>query len=125
MTLLPDSGFIPVRLRFMQALIVCGSVTVPLELTKAATPVNFQSGFLRQGQDYASAAAASVLNQLSVVESLGPGDHWVEIHVNMRYFGPRQIRFDAAPQGNGLLPCLASESLEQIGVRPDSLADPP
>ncbi len=36
MTLLPDSGFIPVRLRFMQVLIVCGSVTVPLELTKAA-----------------------------------------------------------------------------------------
>ncbi|RMS73256.1 Fimbrial bioproteinsis outer membrane usher protein [Pseudomonas syringae pv. aceris] len=124
MTLLPDSGFIPVRLRFMQVLIVCGSVTVPLELTKAATPVNFQSGFLRQGQDYDSAAAASVLNQLSVVESLGPGDHWVEIHVNMRYFGQRQIRFDADPQGNGLLPCLSSELLEQIGVRLDSLADP-
>ncbi len=94
MTLLPDFGLIPVRLRFMQALIVCGSATVPLELTKAATPVNFQSGFLRQGQDYDSETAASVLNQLSVVESLGPGDHWVEIHVNMRYFGQRQIRFD-------------------------------
>lgn len=124
MTLLPDSGFIPVRLRFMQVLIVCGSVTVPLELTKAAPPVNFQSGFLRQGQDYDSEAAASVLNHLSVVESLGPGDHWVEIHVNMRYFGQRQIRFDADPQGNGLLPCLSRELLEQIGVRLDSLADP-
>ncbi len=124
MTLLPDSGLIPVRLRFMQMLIVCGSVAVPLELTRAATPANFQSGFLRQGQDYDSEAAASVLNQLAVADSLGPGDHWVEIHVNMRYFGQRQIRFDADPQGNGLLPCLSRELLEQIGVRLDSLADP-
>ncbi|KPX09176.1 fimbria/pilus outer membrane usher protein [Pseudomonas syringae] len=124
MTLLPDSGFIPVRLRFMQVLIVCGSVTVVLEPTRAATAVNFQPGFLRQGQDYDSAAAASVLNQLSAVESLGPGEHWVEIHVNMRYFGQRQIRFDADPQGNGLLPCLSPELLEQIGVRLGSLADP-
>lgn len=91
---------------------------------QGGTPVNFQSGFLRQGQDYDSEAAASVLNQLSVVESLGPGDHWVEIHVNMRYFGQRQIRFDADPHGNGLLPCLSRELLEQIGVRLDSLADP-
>ncbi|KPY08965.1 Outer membrane usher protein fimD [Pseudomonas savastanoi pv. nerii] len=124
MTLLPDSGLIPVRLRFMQVLIVCGSVTVVLEPTRAATAVNFQPGFLRQGQNYDSAAAASVLNQLSAVESLGPGEHWVEIHVNMRYFGQRQIRFDADPQGNGLLPCLSPELLEQIGVRLGSLADP-
>lgn len=67
MTLLPDSGFIPVRLRFMQVLIVCGSVTVVLEPTRAATAVNFQPGFLRQGQDYDSAAAASVLDRKSVV----------------------------------------------------------
>ncbi|KPB15135.1 Outer membrane usher protein FIMD [Pseudomonas savastanoi] len=112
------------RLRFMQVLIVCGSVTVVLEPTRAATAVNFQPGFLRQGQNYDSAAAASVLNQLSAVESLGPGEHWVEIHVNMRYFGQRQIRFDADPQGNGLLPCLSPELLEQIGVRLGSLADP-
>ncbi|MCI3945040.1 outer membrane usher protein fimD [Pseudomonas syringae] len=124
MTLLPDSGLIPVRLRFMQMLIACGSTAVPLEMVKAATPVDFQSGFLRQGQGYDSDAAASALNQLAVVEDLAPGEHWVEIQINMVYFGQRKIRFDLDPQSNRLQPCLSRELLEQMGVRVESLADP-
>ncbi|WP_122670016.1 fimbria/pilus outer membrane usher protein [Pseudomonas viridiflava] len=123
MTLLPDSGLIPVRLRFMQLLIICGSGALPLELIQAADLVNFQSGFLRQGQGYDIDAANKALNNLAEVEDLAPGNHWVEIHINTRYFGQRELRFDADPQGNGLLPCLSKELLEQMGVRIESLAE--
>ncbi|RML24658.1 Outer membrane usher protein fimD, partial [Pseudomonas syringae pv. maculicola] len=51
-------------------------------------------------------AANKALNNLAEVEDLAPGNHWVEIHINTRYFGQRELRFDADPQGNGLLPCL-------------------
>ncbi|AYL81602.1 fimbrial biogenesis outer membrane usher protein [Pseudomonas syringae pv. actinidiae] len=124
MTLLHDSGLIPVRQRFMQLMMVCTGSALPLELIQAAAPVNFQSGFLRQSQGYDSDAANASLNQLALVEDLAPGNHWVEIQVNLRYFGQRELRFDADPQGSGLVPCLSKELLEQMGVRVESLADP-
>ncbi len=124
MTLLPESGLIPVRLRFMRSLLVCGSGAFILDPvhTLAATP--FQSGFLRQGPGYSSHAAGQALDTLASMQDLAPGRHWVEIQINKRYFGRQALNFEADPQGERLLPCLSGGLLEQMGLRLESLADP-
>ncbi|MBC3954225.1 fimbria/pilus outer membrane usher protein [Pseudomonas triticifolii] len=125
MPLLPEPGLIPVRLRFMHLLIVCSSGALILKSNPAMAtpPTAFQSGFLRQGSAFSDDAAAKALDMLSSAEDLAPGDHWVEIQINMRYFGQRNIRFDFDPQHKRLLPCLSRELLEQMGLRTESLAD--
>jgi outer membrane usher protein len=126
MSLLPGRGAAPVRLRFVHLLLVGGSYALLLEMTPAlaAQAIGFQSGFLRQGPEYTSDAGALALRTLAETEDLGPGSYWVEIQVNLRYFGQREIRFDIDPDNKRLLPCLSADMLEQMGVRLESLADP-
>lgn len=123
MTLLSGSGLIPVRLRFMRSLLVYGSSALLLDASPALADLSFQSGFLRQGPGYGD-AASQALDTLVTMQDLAPGKHWVEIQVNSRYFGQRELRFDTDPQGERLLPCLSRELLEQMGLRLDSLANP-
>lgn len=125
MTLLPESGLIPVRLRFMRLLLVCGSGALILKpSSSAAATLQFQSGFLRQGPGYSSDAGVQALDSLTDTQDLVPGNYWIEIYVNTRYFGQRQIRFIQPPTGEGLVPCFSSPMLEQMGLRVESLAEP-
>ncbi|KTB66905.1 ferrous iron transporter B [Pseudomonas viridiflava ICMP 13104] len=124
MPLLPEPGFIPVRLRFMHSLLVYGSGALMLDPGPALAALSFQSGFLRQGPGYSSDAAVQALDTLANVQDLAPGNHWVEIQINSRYFGQQELRFELDPQGERLLPCLSRAMLEQMGLRVEGLADP-
>jgi outer membrane usher protein len=126
MTLLPGRGRVPDRLRFVHLLLIGsgGALLFESKPTLAAQAVQFQSGFLRQSPEYASDAAALALDSLANTQDVGPGSYWVDIQVNARYFGQREIRFDTDPNGEGLLPCLSPPLLEQMGVRLESLEHP-
>ncbi|WP_122710763.1 fimbria/pilus outer membrane usher protein [Pseudomonas viridiflava] len=125
MTLLPESGLIPVRLRFMRLLLVCGSGALILKpSSSAAATLQFQSGFLRQGPGYSRDTGVQALDSLTDTQDLVPGNYWIEIYVNTRYFGQRQIRFIQRPTDEGLVPCFSSPMLEQMGLRVESLAEP-
>ncbi len=123
MSLLPGRGAAPVRLRFVHLLLAGGSCALLLEITPAQA-TGFQAGFLRQGPEYSSDAAALALRTLAETEDLGPGTYRVHIQVNLRYFGQREIRFNFDPESKRLLPCLSADMLEQMGVRLESLAEP-
>jgi outer membrane usher protein len=124
----PDHGraVVPARLRLAQLLFIGSSGALLLEIkpTLASQSIGFQSGFMRQSPAHASDAGALALNALANHHQLGPGRYWVDIHINFRYFGQREIAFELSPDDARLLPCLSSQLLEQLGVRLDSLADP-
>ena len=121
----PDAGGHK-RLRFVHLLLIGGSGTLVFEtkFALAVQPVQFQTGFMRQSQAYSSEAGALALNALAVNQDLGPGRYWVDIQVNLRYFGQRELAFELSTEGDRLLPCLSSELLGELGVRLDSLVDP-
>lgn len=125
MTLLPGHRLAAGRLRFVP-LLVLGSSTALMEirLAQAAPATEFQSGFMRQNPSHASDSGALALSALANTSDLGPGRYWVDIQVNLRYFGRREIDFDFSPDGDRLLPCLSAQLLEAFGVRTESLADP-
>lgn len=125
MTLFPGHRLALTRLRFIQ-LFVLGSSTALLEIKPAhAVPgTGFQAGFMHQSPSHASDAGALALDALANGADLGPGQYAVDIQVNFRYFGRRDIDFELSPEGDRLLPCLSAELLEAFGVRLESLADP-
>ena len=114
------------RLRLAHLLLIGGSGTLALEtkVALATQPAQFQSGFMRQTQTHPSDAGAFALTALSRGHDLGPGQYWVAIQVNLRYFGERELAFELSPEGDRLTPCLSSGLLDELGVRLDSLADP-
>ncbi|MBH8615017.1 FimD/PapC N-terminal domain-containing protein, partial [Pseudomonas mohnii] len=116
----------PKRLRLAHLLLIGGSGTLALEtkLALATQPAQFQSGFMRQTQTHPSDAGVFALNALTRGHDLGPGQYWVAIQVNLRYFGERELAFELSPEGDQLRPCLSSGLLDELGVRLDSLADP-
>jgi outer membrane usher protein len=113
------------RLRFVQ-LMVIGSSTALLEmrLAQSAQAAEFQTGFMRQSPAYADDAGALALMTLANSADVGPGRYWVDIEVNLRFFGRREIDFHYNADGDRLLPCLSAELLEAFGVRLESLDDP-
>lgn len=116
----------PARLHFVHLLVV-GSGGASFAEAKSApvtTPVEFQSGFMRQGPDHASDAGTLALNALNQAHDLGPGRYRVDIQVNRVSFGQREIEFFFGPEQERLVPCLSDELLEQMGVRTDRLAEP-
>ncbi|WP_457265964.1 fimbria/pilus outer membrane usher protein [Pseudomonas sp. P5_C3] len=117
---------VPARLRLAQLLFIGSSGALLLEIkpANAAQPIEFQSGFMRQSPAHASDAGVAALRALTHAQDLGPGRYWVDIQVNLRYFGQREITFEPGPERDRLLPCLSPELLEELGVRLDSLADP-
>lgn len=125
MTLFPGPRLAAGRLRFVH-LFVIGSSTALLEirLAQAVQATEFEAGFMRQSPAHASDAGALALAALANSSDVGPGRYWVDIQVNFRYFGRREIDFALSPDGDRLLPCLSAQLLEAFGVRLASLADP-
>ncbi|MCW8275000.1 fimbrial biogenesis outer membrane usher protein [Pseudomonas sp. PCH199] len=125
MTLLSGQRQAAGRLPFLH-LIVIGSSAALLEVEPAqATPApEFQAGFMRQSPEHGGNTGALALSALANGPDLGPGRYRVDIQVNQRYVGQREIVFELSPQGDRLLPCLSAELLEEFGVRLQSLADP-
>lgn len=125
MSLLPGHRLAAGRLRFVP-LVVLGSSSALLEvrLAHAAPSAEFQAGFMRQSPAHATDAGALALAALANSSDLGPGRYAVDIQVNSRFFGRRELEFKLSPDGERLLPCLSAPLLEEFGVRLDSLADP-
>ncbi|PRA44893.1 MULTISPECIES: fimbria/pilus outer membrane usher protein [Pseudomonas] len=125
MTFLTGHRLAAGRLRFVP-LIVLGSSTALLEirLAKANSNNEFQASFMRQSPDHAADAGAMALAALANRPDVGPGRYWVDIQVNSRFFGHRELQFEASPDGERLLPCLSASLLEEFGVRLESLAEP-
>ncbi len=125
MTLLPGHRRAAGRLRFVP-LVVLGSSTALLEIRHAQATSNteFQSGFMHQSPAHTADAGALALAALANTSDLGPGRYWVDIQVNYRFLGRRELQFELSPDGERLLPCLSAELLEEFGVRLDSLAEP-
>ncbi|WP_241668492.1 fimbria/pilus outer membrane usher protein [Pseudomonas sp. Sample_22] len=94
------------------------------ETALGATQVEFQSTFMRQLDSHASDAGALALKALSNNQDLAPGRYLVSIDINRSFFDRREIEFTANAQGNGLVPCLSQQLLNDIGVKLDSLAEP-
>jgi outer membrane usher protein len=126
MTLLPGRGHASDRLRFVHLLLIGGGSALLFEMKPALATqsLQFQSGFLRQGPEYSSDAGALALKTLADTQDLAAGSYWVQIHVNQRYFGQRELRFDLDHEGKRLLPCLSGQLLDEMGLRLDSLAEP-
>jgi outer membrane usher protein len=126
MTPLPGHRQAPGRLRLVQLFVIGSSSAALLEFPSAqAAPVTeFQAGFMRQSPAHGYDAGALALSALTNSADLGPGRYWVEIKVNMRYFGQREIAFEFNRAGDRLQPCLSAQLLEEFGVRLQSLADP-
>lgn len=125
MTLLPGHWLAVGRLRFVP-LVVLGSSTALLEIrhAQATSTTEFQSGFMHQSPAHNADAGALALAALANSSDLGPGRYWVDIQVNYRFFGRRELQFESSPDGERLLPCLSASLLEEFGVRLDSLAEP-
>jgi outer membrane usher protein len=128
MTSLPDRGRAAVRarLRLAQLLLIGGTGALLLDIrpTLASQSMEFHSGFMRQNPAHADDAGALALRALANSQGLAPGRYRVDIQVNLRYFGQRELIFELDANSDRLLPCLAPELLEELGVRLDSLADP-
>lgn len=126
MTLLPGCRRAPVRLRLVHLFVIGSSGATLFEARPALAAPNleFQSSFMRQSPDHTSDAGALALGALANSSDLGPGRYWVDIQVNLGYFGQREIEFVLSAEGDRLLPCLSPELLGELGVRLDSLADP-
>lgn len=125
MTLLPGHRLAPGRLRFVPLFVIGSSVPLLEPSTAQAAATEFQAGFMRQSPDFGSDAGALALVALANSPDLGPGRYWVDIRVNLRYFGQREITFEPDPDGKRLLPCLSTQLLEEFGVRLESLFDSP
>ncbi|SDY64050.1 MULTISPECIES: fimbria/pilus outer membrane usher protein [unclassified Pseudomonas] len=104
--------------------VALGASTALLDITPALADatVEFQSGFLRQHPEYTRDAGALALSALGQSQDLGPGRYRVELQINRRSFGLRELDFSLSPEGD-LLPCLSSDLLQELGVRLDGLAD--
>lgn len=122
----PMRAVVPMRLRIAQLLCIGGSFALLFETRPAlgVHSIEFESGFMRQNSAHPSDAGALALSALANSNELGPGRYWVDIQINLHYFGQREMAFDLSPDGERLLPCLSPELLEQLGVRLESLADP-
>ena len=116
----------PTRLHLIHLLAVSSSGVALAEAkpAQATTPVEFQSGFMRQNPEHASDSGLQALYALSQTSDLGPGRYQVAIYVNRDYLGQREIEFALSPESDRLVPCLSAELLGQMGVRLDSLAEP-
>lgn len=127
MTLLPGQRQAPGRLRLVHLFVIGGSSAALFESTavQAAPATEFQSGFMRQSPAHGADAGALALGALANSADVGPGRYWVEIQVNLRYFGQRELTFEFNPEGDRLQPCLSAQLLEEFGVRLESLAEPP
>jgi outer membrane usher protein len=112
--------------RLFHSAVLTGASLVLLETKPAlaSTQVEFQSTFMRQLDNHASDAGALALNALSSSQDLAPGRYLVSIDVNRSFFDRREIEFTANAQGDGLVPCLSRQLLNDIGVKLDSLAEP-
>lgn len=125
MTLL--SGYRPAvgRLHFVHLFVIgSGAALIESKPAQAASRLEFQSGFMRQSPHHNSDAGALALGALANSPDLGPGRYRVDVSVNHKYAGQREIVFESSPQGDQLLPCFTAELLEEFGVRLQSLADP-
>ena len=113
------------RQRLVQLLMLGGSSSLLLNAApvSAEPAIEFQSGFLRQHPGYASDASAQALSALARQQDLGPGRYRVELLINQRPAGSRELDFSTRPEDDRLLPCLSSELLETLGVKLDSLAE--
>lgn len=124
MTLLSGPRRAAGRLHFAQSIVIGSSaVLLAVELAQASSP-EFQAGFMRQSPEYAGSTGAMALAALANVPDLGPGRYRVDIQVNERYVGQREIAFELSSQGDRLLPCFSGQLLGEFGVRLESLADP-
>ncbi|WP_460141436.1 fimbria/pilus outer membrane usher protein [Pseudomonas sp. S2_E01] len=125
---LPERGgaAVPARLPFARLLVIGGSGLMLLEFQSAhgTEPVQFQSGFMRQSAAHAGDAGSLALRALGNTQDLGPGRYWVDVQINLRYFGQRELDFEFDPGTQRLLPCLSAGLLEELGVRLASVADP-
>lgn len=112
--------------RLFHFAVLTGSSLVLLESRPAlaSTQVEFQPTFMRQLDNHASDAGALALKTLSSNQDLVPGRYLVSIAVNQKFFDRREIEFRANAQGDGLIPCLSLQLLEDIGVKLDGLAEP-
>jgi outer membrane usher protein len=114
------------RLLFHQLLLVGGCVgfLFAMKNALASTPMEFQSGFMRQNPGQSWDAGALALKSLATGQELGPGSYWVDIKVNAYSFGQRQLTFDLTPDADRLQPCLSAELVRQFGVRLERIAEP-
>jgi outer membrane usher protein len=125
MPFFPHSGSTPAQ-RLFHFFVFTGGGIILLETERAlgSTQVEFQSTFMRQMENHASDAGALALKTLSSSQDLAPGRYLVSIDVNRSFFDRREIEFTANAQGDGLVPCLSRQLLNDIGVKLDSLVEP-
>ncbi|WNW10763.1 fimbria/pilus outer membrane usher protein [Pseudomonas sp. DTU_2021_1001937_2_SI_NGA_ILE_001] len=127
MKLLPGCGHrrVPACLPVVHPFILGSSALLLATPCSAAPPtVEFQSSFMRQAPGQAHDAGLQALQALAAGQDLAPGDYKVQISINRRYFGIRELRFDLDPSDQSLRPCLSAELLEQLGVRLQGLEPP-
>ncbi|WP_248797032.1 fimbria/pilus outer membrane usher protein [Pseudomonas sp. MWU13-2105] len=113
------------RQRLVHLLMLGGSGALVFDTApvRAEPAIEFQSGFLHQHPGYAGDASAQALKALGQQHDLGPGRYRVELLINQRPAGSREIDFSPSPEGNRLQPCLSAELLGTLGVKLESLAD--
>lgn len=122
----PKSGRARERLLVCQLLVIGGCILILFSMKNAmaSQPIEFQTGFMRQDPEQSRDAGALALKNLASRHALGPGSYWVQIRVNARNFGQRQLTFDFASNGDRLMPCLSADLIIQMGVRSEYLTEP-
>ncbi|KPA90707.1 P pilus assembly protein, porin PapC [Pseudomonas asplenii] len=111
------------RLRYLLPVTGGSALWLASQCALAEPPIEFQSGFLHQHPGYAQEAGSQALKALGQQNDLGPGRYRVELLINQRPAGSRELDFSLDPKGNRLLPCLSAELLGTLGVKLDSLAE--
>ncbi|WP_244657161.1 fimbria/pilus outer membrane usher protein [Pseudomonas syringae] len=118
-------GRFRVRPRLVHLLCLGGStLLLDARLALATQDIQFNSGFMRQGQAHAADAGLQALTALGRGQNLVPGKYWVQISVNRQYFGEHELSFEQHTDSARLLPCLSPALLEQMGLRLQSLTEP-
>lgn len=94
----------------------------PYAVAVEPTP-RFHSSFMYQGAGAPSHAGQLALDELGRKHALAPGRYLVDITINQRDFGQREIDFSPGT-GVELQGCLSRELLEELGINLGAIADP-
>jgi outer membrane usher protein len=85
-------------------------------------PLSFDANFMQQSGHTPAHAGQLALDALALRNELGPGRYLVDVSVNMRPFGQRELDFIRDDQGQ-LQACLSGAVLEELGVNLGAVAD--